>query len=82
MTAQEVGEKSIAIAADICVYTNHTTVVETIPQTKAPRKVSTEFSSLCGHDVCGGRHLECVDAGQFSPKTMPVDRVKGIGRMA
>ena len=34
MTAQEVGEKSIAIAADICVYTNHTTVVETIPQTK------------------------------------------------
>jgi ATP-dependent HslUV protease subunit HslV len=32
MTAQEVGEKSIAIAADICVYTNHTTVIETIPK--------------------------------------------------
>ena len=32
MPAQEVGEKSIAIAADICVYTNHTTVIETIPK--------------------------------------------------
>ena len=30
MTAQEVGEKSIAIAADICVYTNGSLTVEVI----------------------------------------------------
>ena len=30
LTAQEIAEQSISIAADICVYTNHTTIVETI----------------------------------------------------
>jgi ATP-dependent HslUV protease subunit HslV len=30
LNAKDIAEQSIAIAADICVYTNHTTIVETI----------------------------------------------------
>jgi len=30
LNAQEIASQSISIAADICVYTNHTTIVETI----------------------------------------------------
>ena len=32
MTAKEIAERSLSIAADICVYTNHETVVECIPK--------------------------------------------------
>lgn len=32
MSAQQIGEKSLGIAADICVYTNHEAVIETIPR--------------------------------------------------
>jgi ATP-dependent HslUV protease subunit HslV len=32
LSAEEVARRALAIAADICIYTNHSVVVETLPQ--------------------------------------------------
>ena len=45
MTAEQIAIKSMKIAADLCVYTNHNTMMEIIYQSEIGRKVDGKDSN-------------------------------------